>query len=157
MRNNKNYLIIFLLFWCFSASAQKENAIHWISFEQLSDSLAIHPKKVFIDFYTEWCTYCRKMDKVVFTNPEVVKELNTSYYAIRMDAESTDTLNFDGQLFINNQIGKTRTPIHQLAQILAMREDQFAPPTMIVLDEAFTIKNRYFQYLDSKKLLKALK
>jgi hypothetical protein len=97
------------------------------------------------------------MDKVVFTQPAVVERLNTSYYSVRMDAESADTIFFEGQFFINDQLGKTRRPVHQLAQLLALNEGQFTPPVLIILDENFTIQKRYFQYLDSKKLLEALK
>ena len=138
------------------ASAQSQQAVQWLDFEQLDDALAVHPKKVFIDFYTSWCTYCRKMDKVVFTKPSVIEVLNHSYYAVRIDAETQDTIQFDGVAYTNEQVGKSRTPIHQLAQILALRNGQFAPPTMIILDEEFNVKQRFFNYLDSKKLIKAL-
>ncbi|TRX47267.1 DUF255 domain-containing protein [Fulvivirga sp. M361] len=141
---------------CVKTSAQEKDAVRWLSFDQLDDSLAIQPKKVFIDFYTEWCTYCRKMDKVVFTKSEVIDLLNKEYYAVRMDAERTDTVYFDGQPFVNAQAGKKRNAIHQLAEVLAQRNGQFAPPTMIILDEAFNVKKRYFEYMDSKKLLRAL-
>ena len=73
------------------AKAQHKAEVQWISFEQLEDSLAVKPKKVFIDFYTEWCTYCRKMDKKVFTKPAVASLLNEEYYAVKMDAETADT------------------------------------------------------------------
>ena len=136
--------------------AQHSGVIEWLSFEQLEDSLAVKPKKVFIDFYTDWCTYCRKMDKKVFTNPDVIALLNAEYYAVKMDAESSDTIHFDGQQFINDQLKKSRKPIHQMAQLLALRKGTFDPPVMVLIDEKFRVTQRYFEYLDSKKLLKAL-
>ncbi|MFT6856597.1 MAG: thioredoxin-related protein [Cyclobacteriaceae bacterium] len=154
---SKAYLLAVFFLLSLHLSAQKKNTVRWVSFNQLDDSLAVHPKKVLIDFYTDWCAYCRKMDKVVFTQPAVVERLNTSYYSVRMDAESADTIFFEGQFFINDQLGKTRRPVHQLAQLLALNEGQFTPPVLIILDENFTIQKRYFQYLDSKKLLEALK
>ena len=150
-------LLVMVLFASSQLRAQDVPSVRWMSFEQLSDSLSVKPKKVFIDFYTGWCTYCRKMDKVVFTDPEVVKELNDDFYAVRMNAESRDTIYFEGQAFINDQLGKTRNPVHQLAQLLATRDGQFAPPALIILDETFTVKNRYFEFLSSKKMLRALK
>lgn len=148
--------VIAYFFLCIRLSAQEKEVIQWLSFDQLDDSLAVQPKKVFVDFYTTWCTYCRKMDRVVFTKPEVVKTLNASYYAVRMDAETTDTIYFEGQPFINAQTGKKRNAIHQLTEILALRNGQFTPPTLIILDEEFNITNRFFEYMDSKKLLEAL-
>ena len=136
--------------------AQEKSQVQWISFEQLEDSLSAKPKRVFIDFYTEWCSYCRKMDKEVFTKPAVTELLNNSYYAVRMDAETTDTIRFDGQFFVNRESTKKRRGFHDLALLLGQRGGQFAPPTMLVLDPEFTVKSRYFEYMHSKQLLKAL-
>ena len=138
------------------ASAQDRSQVQWISFSQLEDSLNNKPKKVFIDFYTSWCTYCRKMDKEVFTKPAVAEILNNQYYAVRMDAETMDTIRFDGRLYMNRASTKRRKGIHELAFLLGQRGGQFAPPTMLILDQGFTVKQRYFQYMHSKQLLKAL-
>ena len=142
---------------CTPASAQEAKSVHWLTFEQLEDSLAAEPGKVFIDFYTDWCTYCRKMDKVVFTKSEVIALMNEHYYAVRFDAETESEITFGGQTFVNDQIGKSRNPVHQIAQLLALRQGQFTPPTLVVLDADFNVTARYFEYMDSKKLVKALK
>ena len=148
------YVLIAALTWSLvSAKAQQVGGIKWISFEQLNDSLEANPKPVFIDFYTSWCTYCKKMDKKVFTNPKVIEKLNDEYYALKFDAETKDTVRFDGGLFINDQVGKTRTPFHQVAQLLAMRQEVFTPPTMVILDTQFQVEQRIFTYLSSKQLL----
>lgn len=139
------------------SNAQVKKEVNWLSFDQLGDSLNARPKKVFIDFYTSWCIFCRKMDRVVFTKPEVVDLLNKEYYAVRMDAETTDTIYFEGQPFVNLKAGKKRNAIHQMAELLAQRNGQFVPPTMIILDPEFKVKQRYFEYMDSKKLLIALR
>lgn len=151
------YLTLFIsLFLCIQSNAQQTKSVNWLTFEQLEDSLAKNPKKVFIDFYTGWCTYCRKMDKKVFTKLEVIKVLNQDYYAVHFDAESTSEIVFGGHTLINNQIGKTRNPIHQIAQLLALRKGQFTAPTLVILDKDFKVTARYFEYMDSKQLLKAL-
>ena len=149
-------LIAILHLLCTSLRAQDAESVQWLTFEQLEDSLALRSKKVFIDFYTDWCTYCRKMDKKVFSDKEVIDRMNESYYAVRMDAESIDTVRFEGRDFINDQVGKKRKPLHQLAQLLALRDGKFVAPTMIVLDDTFKVQKRYFWYLDRKKLMDAL-
>ncbi|MEO1217405.1 MAG: thioredoxin fold domain-containing protein [Bacteroidota bacterium] len=144
------------LFLSAPLSAQESKSVRWLSFEALEDSLSVEPKKVFIDFYTDWCSYCRKMDKKVFTNPEVIDVLNEEYYSVRFNAEIDSVVTFGGQEFQNDQIGKSRTPLHQIAQLLALRQGKFVAPSLIILDEEFSVTSRYFQYLDSKKLLEAL-
>lgn len=149
-------LAVILFFAMAPLTAQEEESVRWLSFEQLEDSLAVNSKKVFIDFYTGWCTYCRKMDKIVFTKPAVIDLLNEQYYAVRFDAESDSVVTFGGQQLVNNQIGKNRAPLHQIAQLLALREGRFVAPTLVLLDEEFKVLSRHFEYMDSKKLLKVL-
>lgn len=129
-----------------------ENKVNWLTFEQLEDSLATNPKKVYIDFYTDWCSYCKKMDKEVYTKKEVIENLK-EYYAVKFDAQSEELITFGGQDFVNDQVEKSRTPVHQIAQILATRDDNFVPPAVVILDENFVISDRYFEYLDSKTLI----
>ncbi|WP_299363420.1 thioredoxin fold domain-containing protein [Winogradskyella sp.] len=150
------FLLVISLFLCTSMGAQEKKSVNWITFEQLEDSLAIKPKKVFIDFYTDWCTYCRKMDKVVFTKSEVINLLNTDYYAVRFDAETELEVTFGSKTFINDQVKKSRNPVHQIAQLLATKNGQFLAPTLVILDKDFKVTARYFEYMDSKTLLKAL-
>ncbi|QKX07629.1 thioredoxin fold domain-containing protein [Aquimarina sp. TRL1] len=145
------YLLPLLIF------SQKHEEIHWITFEQLDDSLKVKSKKVFIDFYTDWCVYCKKMDRVVFTKPEVIAKINKEYYAVKMNAEQKDTISFDGTNFINKHHKTKRNAIHDIPLLLASRKGYpFSLPAMVILDENFSVKKRFFEYLDSKKLLNAL-
>lgn len=136
--------------------AQASEAVNWLTFGQLEQALEEEPKKVFIDFYTDWCTYCRKMDKVVFTKPEVIQLLNEEYYAVRFNAETDAIVPFGGSEFINDQVTQSRNPLHQITQLLAVREGQFVAPTMVVLDEEFAVTARYFEYLSSRRLIRVL-
>jgi thiol-disulfide isomerase/thioredoxin len=44
-------------------------------------------KVVMIDFFTTWCVPCKKLDKVTWTDPEVLKWLGEKTVALKMDAE----------------------------------------------------------------------
>lgn len=129
--------------------------IRWMDFEALEDSLERKQKPVVLYFHTDWCAYCRKMDKRVFTREEVAELLNEHYYAVKMDAETTDTIYFEGQAFVNRSAGRKRDGIHELAQIFS-RETGFVAPTFIVLDENFRVKEARFEYLHSEHLKKLL-
>jgi len=152
----KNWIVLAILLFGCSLGAQNRVQVNWISFEVLADSLRAKPRKVFIDIYTDWCVYCRKMDKQVFTNPRVAAKLNNDYYAVRLDAETLDTIRFDGQAFINRQAETQRRGFHELALLLGQRDGQFAPPVIVILDAQFRLSQRYFQYLHSAQLLEIL-
>ncbi|PQJ80444.1 thioredoxin family protein [Polaribacter porphyrae] len=153
MKNS--FIILFFMLMLFSSKViAQNNSINWITFEQLEDSLKVKPKKVFISFYADWCSYCKKMDKVTFKNDEVISILNKDYYAIKMNAQTKDTITFEKRKYINQQLGKSRKPIHQIPLLLASRKDiPFSLPANLVLDKNFKIIGRYFEYLSSKDLI----
>lgn len=157
MPRNRFYLIfIFGLLSFKICSGQTHSKINWINFNQLNDSLKLKQKKVFVDFYADWCMYCKEMDRTTFQNAEVIKELNTNYYAVKMNVESGETIIFGDQTFINKKI-KRVNPVHEIALLLASRKDHpFSLPAYVLFDENFMAKTRYFQFLDSDALLKIL-
>jgi len=141
-----------LLLFATAASAQTLEQIRWMDFEKLSDTLQTHPKKVLISFHTEWCTYCKKMNKEVYTDPEIIKIINEDYYAVQFDAESQDSVFFDGQLFINSKSTKRRKAFHDLALILGSRNGQFTVPVTLMLKPNFELLHARYHYLDRKTL-----
>ncbi|MEO0572501.1 MAG: DUF255 domain-containing protein [Bacteroidota bacterium] len=157
-KSNLLILMVFaIVFTGVFRTHSQENEIQWLTFEQLEDSLAARPKKVFIDFYADWCAYCKKMDKVAFKDAKVISQLNTEYYAVKMDAEARDSITFGGKTFINEQLGKSRNPTHQIPLLLASRENRsFSLPAMVLLNEKFEVTDRYFEYLSPKKLANIL-
>jgi thioredoxin-related protein len=149
-------LILVLMMVIFLAEKLTAQEVNWLSFSQLDSAMAAEARPVFIDFYTEWCTYCRKMDKRVFTRPEVSQILNETYYAVKMDAETREVFLFDGKEWKNKQATDKRDGFHELAMLLASRNGEFVPPAMLMLSAEFEVKGRFFKYLDSRRLLKEL-
>lgn len=139
-----------------SAFAQDKASINWISFNQLNDSLQLHPKKVFVNFYADWCTLCKQMEQLTFTDEDVIKELTQNYYAVKMNIESADTIIFGEQTFVNKRLKKVN-PIHQIALLMASRKNQpFSLPAFVLLNNQFIAEKRYFQYMDANAMLKVL-
>lgn len=152
------HTLLLLLAFCAhgTAMAQRQEQIEWLTFEQLSDSLDANPKKVLISLHTDWCVYCRKMHSEVYTNPAVIDRVSSDYYAVQFDAETRDTVRFDGQVFANSRATSRRRAFHDLALILGSRGNRFTVPVTLVLDKDFNVVSRHFEYLDSKKLLAIL-
>ncbi|WP_299062826.1 thioredoxin family protein [uncultured Polaribacter sp.] len=147
-----------LLFLVFTDDLKAQNKkINWLNFQQLEDSLAIKPKKVFINFHTDWCVYCKKMDEAAFKDPEVIQKLNSEFYAVKMNSESRKPITFDGKIYTNKEIGKKRKPIHEIPLLLGNRKNKpFSLPLTILLDEKFKIIKRDFEYISPKNMINFL-
>lgn len=142
---------LLVVFFCLGViKFGKAQEITWLSFEQLDDSLKIKPKPVIISFYTDWCVYCKKMDKEVYSKAAIIKEISQNYYAVKFDAETKIPIQFDGKTF------HKKMQFHELALLLGAKEKQFTPPVTLILDSNFVVKSRWFEYLSSDKLLKIL-
>ncbi|TLP82376.1 DUF255 domain-containing protein [Maribacter sp. ACAM166] len=139
-----------------TAFSQSEKAVHWLDFGQLEDSLKTNPKKVFIDFYADWCGPCIRMQKEVFTDKKIIALLNKEYYAVKMNVETTDTITFGNEKFTNERINK-RNPVHQIPLLMGRQKNKpFSLPALVLLDEKFNATARYFQYLNVEQLSKIL-
>ncbi|BDW93162.1 thioredoxin [Flagellimonas marinaquae] len=122
--------LLFIVLIGFNAQAQEINWISWDEAVQLSKTDA-SPKKIFVDVYTDWCGWCKKMDKNTFQNPEVSKYMQDNFYMVKMDAEGKDPIEYQGKTF--KYIPSGRRGYHELAA--ALLQGRMSYPTVVFLDE----------------------
>ena len=148
----KKLLAAFIIFFSatYFVSAQ-ETGIQWITFEEAEKQMKEQPKKVFIDVYTNWCGWCKKMDATTFKDPQITDYINKNYYAIKFNAETRDTIIINNTLYIY----KPENRANQLA--IALLNGKLSYPTTVYLDESFNMLSPVPGYLASDVLLKILK
>lgn len=155
MKTKATILIMFFL-WINMFSQHKEE-INWKNWQELEEAYEEEPKPVFIFFHAEWCAYCKKIEREIFTNKEVINQLNKNYYAVEMDAETQDTIVFDNATFTNKQALTKRNGVHELPLLLASRKNiPFSLPATLIFDKSFSLKKRIFEYYTSKQLIEML-
>ncbi|QLG46301.1 DUF255 domain-containing protein [Costertonia aggregata] len=126
----KSILLFFLGCMGLAGSAQE---VKWLSWEEAT-SLATtdkNPKKIFVDVYTDWCGWCKKMDKDTFQNPEVAKYMSENYYMVKLDGEGKEPIEFKGKTY--KFIPSGRKGYHEFAA--ALMQGKMSYPTTIFLDE----------------------
>jgi thiol-disulfide isomerase/thioredoxin len=70
-----------------AARTAKVGQITWEnSFEEAMQRARIEKKPLMIDFYTDWCSWCKELDAKVYPDKTVVKEAQ-NWVSIRIDAE----------------------------------------------------------------------
>jgi len=96
-------------------------------------------KKIFIDFHTAWCGWCKRMDATTFANPSIVEYMNKNYYPVKFDAEGMDTIVFKGTVFMNSEPTFKKTGARGKVHILAysLLEGKLSYPSYTILDETF--------------------
>jgi thioredoxin-related protein len=127
------YIILLLII---SGNAlQAQNKIKWISFEEAIEKQKEVNKKLFIDVYTDWCGWCKKMDKTTFLNPVIVEYINKNYLPVKFDAEQKTLINFQGKDY--NFVKNGRRGYHELAATIT--RGQLSYPTYVFLDEQMNV------------------
>jgi thioredoxin-related protein len=131
-----------------------EKGIRWISFDEAVKLNEKHPKKIFIDVFTQWCGWCKKMDADTYTDPTVISYLNKYFYAVRLDAETADTFHFKDHKFYN-QKPHTRGYVNELASSLL--DGKLGYPTTVYMDENFSRLTYVQSYISTAELMPILK
>lgn len=127
----KKALLIITVFLGLNVQGQEKAKINWINIEELEAAQAKEPRKVFIDMYTYWCGWCKRMDKNTFQHPGIVEYVNQHYYAVKFNAETKDTIHYRGQDY--SFVGKGKRGYNQLAAL--MMNGKLSYPTIVYLDE----------------------
>lgn len=109
-----------------------QNGIKWYSFEEAFELNKKNPKKIFVDVYTDWCGWCKKMDATTFSHPIIAEYMNKNFYPVKLNAERTDTVYLEGKMYVNPNPGARRSS-HQLA--VSLLQGKMSYPSYVFINE----------------------
>jgi len=129
MRNS--IFIILLALITINMTAQDKEGIQWLSWADAQAKMAEEPKDMFIDMYTDWCGWCKRMDATTFKDPAVVDFINKNFYAVKFDAEQKEAITYQGFEF--KFVNSGRRGYHQLAH--SMLNGRMGYPAFVYFNE----------------------
>lgn len=106
---------------------RKNEATEWISLDQAQVNLKSEKRPVLIDLYTDWCGWCKVMDKKTYSNRKVSEYLKQKFYTVKVNAESEKEIRWMGKQYGFNSRYKT----NEFA--LYLTRGQLSYPTTVII------------------------
>lgn len=89
---------------CSTVVAGDNSNLKWNSFNDGIAEAKQSNKKVLIDVYTNWCSWCKVMDSKTYADAEVAKYLSERYVLIKLDAESNKKLHYKDKEYSEREL-----------------------------------------------------
>jgi thioredoxin-related protein len=106
-----------------------EGGIQWLTVEEMEKAQKKEKRKVVVDVYTDWCGWCKQMDKATFADPKVAEYINKNFYAVKFNAEGYENIIFQDRVYKFVPSRKS----HELAN--EWMGGAMSYPTTVYLDE----------------------
>jgi thioredoxin-related protein len=127
---NLKIIVLLLSLTVGSTTLSGQKKIKWLTWEEAISKSSVEKKKIIVDIYTQWCGWCKKMEKSTFMDEFIVEYVNEHFYPVKFDAEFKDIIQFNGKEY--KYIKKGRRGYHELAVELTKGKLSF--PTIVFLD-----------------------
>ncbi len=109
---------------------EKGSQVNWLTMEEANKKAANEQRKIFVFITTDWCKWCQRMKKNVFSKNKVINQLNDNYYAVKIQGDDDSK--------------------HKL--VYSMLEGRVVYPTSLILSEKFKRKKVMQGYYSFSKL-----
>lgn len=132
---SKYFCLTGMIFLLATWNLHAQNKIKWNSWDEAIEKSKKVKKKIFVDIYTDWCGWCKKLDHSTFAENHIAKYINENYYPVRFNAETKESIILKGTEYKFTNSGKRG--YHELAAYLM--QGRMSYPTAVFLDEDLNI------------------
>lgn len=78
---------------------KKASRFKWDSTTEVTQKWNKEKKPIIIDIYTDWCVYCRLMERNIYANDSVSDYIGRHFYASKVNAEYPSTYEWMGRQY----------------------------------------------------------
>ena len=65
------FFLTLMFFTATSMAAKAQSVVNWLSWEEALELNKKEKKKILVDVYTNWCRYCKQMEKTTLSDPYI--------------------------------------------------------------------------------------
>lgn len=124
-----------------------KKSIQWYDFTTGFEKAKKEKKIALIDCYTDWCYWCKRLDKDTYTDSSIIELINKKFVAIKFNPEKTD---------VKHQLdGKTYNSM-ELLSILSNGKQSGYPTTYFVNAKQNKVLEPFEGYAGPVDFLKVL-
>ncbi len=104
MNSTLKVILLTVVTICATAFKTSEE-IKWVDFNKGYDLAKKKNKIMLVDVYTDWCGWCKRMDRDAYAKPTVSDLVNKDFVAIRFNPEVTGVMySFEGKSYTGEQL-----------------------------------------------------
>jgi len=96
-------IISFLLAVIFSSQALYSQQL---SFEEGLNAAKKEHKLVIVDIYTDWCGWCKKMDREAYSDAGIQKIINDNFIYVKLNAEGNGVNKYNGKSYTDGELAE---------------------------------------------------
>ena len=128
----------------------EKGKINWIGIDELEAKMKEKPRKVLVDLYTDWCGWCKRMDKATFQHPQIADYVNKNFYAVKFNAETKQPIKYKNKEYAYVQKSNSRRGTNMLTfELTQLKRASY--PTISFLDESLETIKAFPGYRDPNK------
>ncbi|MGB3094200.1 MAG: thioredoxin fold domain-containing protein, partial [Candidatus Zixiibacteriota bacterium] len=121
-----------------TSSDKKKVELVWYKYDLGMTKAKKEKKHPLVHFYTNWCGWCKRMDKTTFSDEAVIEVLNESYVPIKVNGQSGEKVSLDGKEISERQLtGKYGVRAYPATWFLKPSGERIAPRRGYVAAEEF--------------------
>ena len=130
MQKLKPVLLFCLIIFCSARlKTGTDEKIQWLKLTDVAIKMKEQSKPIIIDLFTDWCYWCKVMDKKTYTNSKVIAYINEHFYSAKVNAETREVVNWKNKIYTYNN----KYQINDFALFLSYGRASF-PTTVIIAD-----------------------